>query len=91
MKGWGRKEGRTRKSKPRERRAMGRWRSRDGGQRPRERERQKKREKQSEGPSLKNRRDLGRVWGAPASGAASEPKSEQKWGSRPPAQGGRQT
>ena len=48
----------------------------------------KKREKQSGGPSLKKRRDLGRVWAALAPGAASEPKSEEKRGSRSAVQGG---
>ena len=37
---------------------------------------------------MKKRRDLGRVWAALAPGAASEPKSEQKQGSRPAAQDG---
>ena len=37
---------------------------------------------------MKKRRDLGRVWAALAPGAASEPKSEQKQGSRPAARTG---
>lgn len=56
---------------------MGRWRSRDEGQRPRERERQK-REKSRVRDQAGRRGGTWRVWAALAPGAASEPKSEQK-------------